>query len=132
MQPSTGDPDGRGRTVLILDDDTAFRTTVRRVLELYGFHVLEARTAHDALVAAREHDGPIHAVLCDLVLPGLGGREAANTLLAHHPEAAVLYTSGYRSPDSFRPELEAAGAAFLGKPFEVPELLDALDRLLAA
>ena len=76
------------------------------------------------------HEGPIHVILCDLVLPGLGGREAANTLVARHPEARVLYFSGYSTHDSFRQELESAGQPFLSKPFQVPELLAALEAVL--
>lgn len=120
----------RARTVLFLDDDELLRNTVRRVLELYGYEVLEAAHAHGALEVVNAHQGPIDLILCDLVLPGLSGREAASALLARRPETKILYTSGYSSAGSFRGELEKSGMNFLPKPFEVQELLDAVERAL--
>ena len=121
---------GRKRTVLILDDDDGVRASIRRVLTLHDFNVMEAGNAAEALDLLKSWDDPIHLILCDLVLPGLGGREAANTLLARRPDTPVLYMSGYRSPDSFRRELEQDGVPFLAKPFEIPELLSAVAGLL--
>ena len=114
----------------MLDDDDDVRASVRRALGLYDFQVVEAGSAMEALDLLKAHEDPIHLILCDLVLPGLGGREAANTLLARRPDTPVLYMSGYRSPDSFRRELERDGVPFLAKPFEIPELLAAVAQLL--
>ncbi len=123
--------EGEGRTILVLDDDESIRASVRKILKLYDFEVLEAANAHEALEILESFPDPIHLVLCDLVLPGLGGREAANTLLARRPGLRVLYTSGYSTPGSFRRQLEADGEPFLGKPFEVPELLEAIQQALS-
>ena len=114
----------------MLDDDGDVRASIRRALALYDFQVVEAENAMQALDLLKAHEDPIHLILCDLVLPGLGGREAANTLLARRPDTPVLYMSGYRSPDSFRRELERDGVPFLAKPFEIPELLAAVGQLL--
>jgi two-component system, cell cycle sensor histidine kinase and response regulator CckA len=129
-QRSAREPVGRGRTIFFLDDDLAVRHTVRRILELHGFRVLEAGDAQEALEVLRTHPDPVDLLICDLVLPGLSGREAANILVARRPEAKVLYTSGFSSHDSFRRKMEREGAPFLSKPFEVPELLEAVGRLL--
>ena len=118
------------RTVLVLDDEDTLRKMVRRVLELYDYTVLEAAHAQAALEAVTEHEGPIDLILCDLVLPGLGGREAASALMARRPEAKVLYMSGYSSPGSFRSDLEHTAPDFLPKPFEVQQLLDAIEKAL--
>ena len=118
------------RTVLVLDDDDALRRTIRRLLELYDYTVLEAAQAHAAIEVVTEHTGPIDLILCDLVLPGLGGREAASTLMARRPEAKVLYMSGYSSAGSFRSDLEHTAPDFLAKPFEVQQLLDAIAKAL--
>ncbi|MDP2955265.1 MAG: response regulator [Longimicrobiales bacterium] len=123
-------PDHEGRTVLLLDGDEAFRAATCRILHLHGFRTLEAGDAAGALALLEVHPEPIHLVLCDLVLPGLGGREAAIALLARRPEAAVIYTSGVSGHDSFRAALTHEGAFLLSKPWEVPELLDAIRRAL--
>jgi DNA-binding NtrC family response regulator len=121
---------GRQRTVLVLDDDDHVRASIRRALSLHDFNVVEAGNAMEALDLLKAGNDPIHLILCDLVLPGLGGREAANTLLARRPDTPVLYMSGYSSPDSFRRDLERNGVPFLAKPFEIPELLSAVARVL--
>lgn len=121
---------GRNRTVLVLDDDDDVRASIRRTLSLHDFHVVEAGNAMQALDLLKSRSDPIHLILCDLVLPGLGGREAANTLLARRPDTPVLYMSGYSSHDSFRRELERDGVPFLAKPFEIPQLLSAVERVL--
>jgi len=123
---------GQGRTVLILEDDPAIRNAAARILELYEYRVLEAADAHEAIGILERHQGPLDLILCDLVLPGLAGREAANALLARRPGTPVLYTSGYSSRDSFRQDMETSGARFLPKPFEVAELLEAVRAAVAA
>ena len=120
------------RTVLVLDDDQVLRRSVRRILQLQGYDVIEADNAHEAFAILDEHPDPIDVVLCDLVLPGLGGREAANTILARRPDIRVLFTSGYWSYGSGRRELMSAGEPFLSKPFDIPELLSAVDALCAS
>ncbi len=118
------------RTILVLDDDDALRSMVRRVLELYDYEVLEAADAQAAFQIVTEHPGSIDLILCDLVLPGLGGREAASTMMARRPDAKILFMSGYSSSGSFRDELEHSGADFLPKPFEAHELIEAVERVL--
>lgn len=118
-------------TVLILDDDESIRSTIRKILDLHDYQVLEAGYAHEALQILDSHDGPVDAILCDLVLPGLGGREAANNFLARRPDAKILFMSAYSSAGSFRREIIEGGEPFLAKPFEVSELIKAVEDLLA-
>lgn len=131
MPSGTSEPSAAGPTVMVLDDDPAILRTIARTLRLYDYRVLEAQSLSAALAVLDQHPEPIDVLLCDLVLPGLGGREAANTLLARRPDTRVMYMSGYSSHDSFRRELEVEGEAFLGKPFEIHELLDAIQGLLS-
>jgi DNA-binding NarL/FixJ family response regulator len=70
-------------------------------------------------------------LICDLMLPGLSGREAANALQARRPGMKVLFISGYSSHDSFRKELAEGGSSFLGKPFDLRALAEATGAVLA-
>jgi two-component system, cell cycle sensor histidine kinase and response regulator CckA len=115
------------RTVLVIDDDPTLRRSVGRILDLYGYEVMEAQSADDAFTILAGHPGPIDLVLCDLVLPGLSGREAASVILARRPDSHVLFMSGYSSHGSARRELVLAGESFLSKPFGVSELLAAVE-----
>jgi len=119
------------RTVLVLDDEAGLRFLIERTLRANGYQVLGAADAHEAFEILDTHPGPIDAILCDLVLPGLAGREAAIALVARRPEAKVLYTSGYSPEDSFPGGHSVEGLPFLAKPFEIGQLLRALEELLA-
>ena len=121
---------GNGRTILVLDDDPSIRNAIRRILERSDFEVIEAEEAREALHIVRDPMLNVDLVICDLVLPGLGGREAGNALQARVPDTPILFTSGYSSHFSGRREVKKAGQPFLGKPFEAAELLDAVEKLL--
>ena len=120
-------PSGAGKIVLVVDDDPALRTTVRRVLSQHDYDVREAGSAHEARRVLGKLDDSPDLVIMDLVLPGLEGREAANLIKAHHPDVPVVYTSGYTSMESVRSGLVRAGETFLRKPFDARELLEAVE-----
>lgn len=126
------EPRERPKTVLVLDDEGAILGAVRRILEHRGYAVLTATNAREALDQMKDWEEDVDLLLCDLVLPGLGGREAANMLRARAPDLKVLYMSGYSSHDSFRGELTKSGEPFVGKPFEADQLLDAVEQALEA
>jgi len=82
-------------TILLVDDDESVRALVRKSLEREGYTVLEARFNSEALVIARRHDGPIHMMVADIMMPGINGRELAYMLASSRPNMKVLYISGY-------------------------------------
>jgi signal transduction histidine kinase len=109
-----------GETILLVEDDAGLRSLAKTVLEDAGYAVLDARFGDEALWVADRHEGPIHLLLTDGVMPVMSGRELAERLLALHPEATVVYMSGYQReslPGAPPPE-----DAFLAKPF-TPETL---------
>jgi DNA-binding NarL/FixJ family response regulator len=79
--------------------------------------VLAARDGAQALLVAREHAGPIHVLVTDLVMPQISGRELAKQFGPLRPEAKVLYVSGYTDDAVIRHDVHESQAAFLGKPF---------------
>jgi CheY-like chemotaxis protein len=122
------DPSNEGDrfTVLVVDDDPQVRWAIESVLSRAGYRVVAAHNADDAVTIAR--DIVIHALVTDLVLPGLSGLAIASAVLAFRPETKVLYVSGMHqvSADRLQP-----GSAFLPKPFAPAELLERLRLLLS-
>ncbi len=104
-------------TVLLVEDEEEVRTLTRRVLRGCGYYVLEAADGDAALRVAAGHDGPIHLLLTDVVMPGMGGRPLAQRLLAIHPKAKVLYISGYTDDAVVRHGVLEDRVHFLQKPF---------------
>jgi len=109
-------------TILIVEDDPFIRSLASRILRDRGYSVLEAHDAVDASMVSRKHQGPIHLLLTDVVLPGASGRELARTLAETRPAMRVLYTSGYTDDAIIRHGILEPGIEFLQKPF-TPALL---------
>jgi two-component system cell cycle sensor histidine kinase/response regulator CckA len=119
----------RKTTVLVVDDDVDLRRSMVRVLESRDHRVIEAGNAHEARKALNEAGGDVDVVIMDLVLPGLEGREAANLLLARNPDVRIIFTSGYTSQESIRMGALPEEHEFIRKPFELDELVEAVEGL---
>jgi PAS domain S-box-containing protein len=104
-------------TVLLAEDEDAVRRLVQRALELHGYSVLPARSGEEADQIERAHRGPIHLLITDVVMPGMGGRELADLVKARRPELKVLYMSGYTNDEVVRHGVILARDTFLQKPF---------------
>ena len=122
-------------TVLVVEDEPAVRALVLKVLQRHGYTVLEVTNPEGAVACAANHEGPIHLLLTDVVMPGMGGREVAARVCALRPDLKVLFMSGYTDDAVVRHGRLEPGAAFLQKPFtpqvlaaKVRELLDAAPR----
>jgi two-component system, cell cycle sensor histidine kinase and response regulator CckA len=106
----------------VVEDDEAVRAVAVSWLQRSGYRVLEAGDAKEALRVARAHEGGIGLLLTDVILPGMGGAALADTLRAERPDLRVLYFSGYTREAAVHNGLLGGGAAFLHKPFALPEL----------
>ncbi len=109
-------------TVLVAEDEPAVRALTCRVLRGCGYAVLEAGGAGEAARAAGAHPGPIHLLVTDVVMPGVGGRQLAELLRADRPGLRVLYLSGYTDDAVVRHGVYHDRVHFLPKPFAPAEL----------
>ena len=119
-------------TVLLVEDQPELRDTLVELLEALGYRILPAADAEAALAAVDAHAGPIAAVVTDVVLPGINGRELATRLVARRPGLAVLFMSGYAPDEELRHAAATREVAFLQKPFQLEELARELRSLLDA
>jgi len=107
----------RTETILLVEDALRVRAVVREILEMNGYNVLEARHGVEALEISERHQGPIHLMVTDVVMPQMSGRELAQRLQPLRPDMKVLYMSGYTDDAIVRHGVLGAGMAFLSKPF---------------
>jgi len=108
---------GGSETVLIVEDDYGLRKLAQEVLRNYGYRILVAENGEDALRVSKEHDGPIHLLLTDVVMPRMGGKKLAERLQPLYPRMKVIYMSGYTGNAIVRHGVLAPELNFLEKPF---------------
>jgi len=134
---TTGDtapakPQRGSETILVAEDEDSLRQLISDLLRQNGYKVLAASCGANALELSKKHDGPIHLLLTDVVMPGMGGAALAKNLATVRPETKILFMSGYI-------EFHPAGSSqlppdtqILQKPFSHETLIREVSNALAA
>jgi CheY-like chemotaxis protein len=104
-------------TILVAEDEEMVRSLARESLKMHGYTVLEAANAGEALLICQQHEGPIHLLLTDVVMPRMGGKELAEQLVRLRPDTRVLYMSGYTDHAIVHHGILDGDIAFIAKPF---------------
>src|SRR5262249_42188594 len=114
----------RMTSVLIVDDDVGFRTTIGRDLGEQGFTVALAHDAGDALevLAAHSGDHAIDVLLTDLRMPGADGIDLLEKIRAVSPRTRAILMSGYATARDYQRAIECGAVRVLCKPFTSSEL----------
>jgi PAS domain S-box-containing protein len=118
-------------TILIVEDDEMVRRLVCQALRMYGYQVVEAANAGEALLICETHQLSLPLMVTDIVMPQLSGQELAARLAPLHPKMRVIYMSGYTDDAVVRHGVLNSTTFFLQKPFtpialvkKVREILD--------
>jgi PAS domain S-box-containing protein len=118
-----GSPEPISAVVLVAEDDDQVRELTAVALEQAGCVVLTAKDGPTAFDLASGHHGTIDVLVTDVSMPGYGGRDLADRVLAVRPGVQVLYMSGYTENSAVLRDIVEANVHFLGKPFTVSELV---------
>jgi two-component system, cell cycle sensor histidine kinase and response regulator CckA len=113
---------GDGEVVLVVEDDAAILRLAGKMLASLSYGVLEASTPASALNLAEKHEGAIHLLMTDVVMPEMNGRELADRLRAAHPGLKVLFMSGYTADVIAHRGVLEEGVHFIQKPFSTRDL----------
>ncbi|MEM7199014.1 MAG: PAS domain S-box protein [Planctomycetota bacterium] len=122
--------EGRQELVLLVEDETLVRASLRHTLTKHGYRVLAAADASEALDLAAEHNGEIDVVLTDIVMPGKSGPELVTELRRRQPEISALYMSAYENETLVEQGRLRPGEPTLQKPFTDELLLVKLHDVL--
>ncbi len=117
-------------TILVAEDDEKLRGAICQTLRSYGYSVLEAGNGNEAILLCGQHQGPIHLVLTDVIMPGMSGGELIERLAPLNRKMKVLFMSGYTEDTAALQSLLAAGVPFLEKPFKMMNLVEKVRQVL--
>jgi CheY-like chemotaxis protein len=108
--------------ILVVEDDPSVRELVRQVLAPLGYKVLATAGGDDALRTSDSYDGPVDLLLTDVVMPGMNGKQLAETLRIKRPGIKVLFMSGYAHDVLSTQGMLEPGVAMIHKPFRTVAL----------
>jgi two-component system chemotaxis response regulator CheY len=117
------------KTILVVDDSASFRTVVKLALQKAGYTVIEAGDGKDAL--GKLTGAKVNLIVCDVNMPNMDGLaflKEVKTMAAYKFTPVIMLTT--ESQESKKAEGRAAGAkAWITKPFQPSQLVDAVNRL---
>ncbi|MDB5217685.1 MAG: Sensory box histidine kinase/response regulator [Myxococcaceae bacterium] len=120
---------GAGRLVLVVDDEPLVRRSTTRSLERYGFRVIAAGDGPSALAMFTERHLEVAAVVLDMVMPGMRGRDVYLAMRAVRPDVPVLLVTGSALDDEAKSMLALGIGGFLAKPYDDVQLALGLESL---
>ena len=123
-------PHGGGERVLIVEDEEAVRMLVREVLEELHYDAIEFADpvqAADYLAS----DERIDLMISDVGLPGMNGRELAETARGHRPDLPILFITGYAENAAIRSGFLGANMSMVTKPFSLDALAAKVSEMIA-
>jgi nitrogen regulation protein NR(I) len=116
--------------ILLVEDDSAIVTTLRRVLAEEGYEVVVEQTGNGGLARAKSDEFDV--VVTDLKLPGISGLELVRELHAARPRLPILMMTAHGTTETAIEATQSGAYDYLVKPFEMPELLQLVDQAIAA
>jgi DNA-binding NtrC family response regulator len=119
-------------TILLVDDEEYVRSLGQRILEKSGYCVITADNGREAVAIYRYRKDEISLVILDLIMPLMDGRQCLREILKINPEAKVLVASGFSPDGGTQRTLEDGAKGFVGKPYNLKELLTTVRDVLTA
>ena len=111
---------------MIVEDEPAILSLLTKGLRSRGYEVIGATSPKEALRIAEERESEIHLLLTDVIMPEMNGRDLANALAETRPALRVLFMSGYTADVIARHGVLDDAVRFIGKPFSVAALTEAV------
>ena len=110
--------------VLLVEDNDQVRLLANAILNRQGYRVILAKGGDEAIKALEQHDGPLHLLLTDVVMPGMNGKVLFEKICKSYPDIKVLYMSGYTTNVIAHSGILDEGVQFIQKPFTVKGLAE--------
>ncbi|MCD6115974.1 PAS domain S-box protein [bacterium] len=122
---------GRGKKILLVEDEEKVRESTCYGLNRSGYRVFSAGSAQEAKEVFIKEQGDFNLILSDVVLPDKSGLELVSEFLSLNPDLKILISSGYTDQKVRWPEISEKGYRFLEKPYALRELLRVVEEIAA-
>lgn len=119
------------KAILIVDDDESMLRALDKVLEGEGWVVRCARWVDEAMEHLKDRDNQFDLVITDMRMPFVNGKTVLNAVKTAFPAVPVIIITAFGSPELKSECLHQGAAAFLEKPLNTPQLLAAIEGVLA-
>jgi CheY-like chemotaxis protein len=126
------DPKEGSGVILLVDDEQIVLTVAKMMLSQLGYRVIVADSGERAIEIYRSMKNTVDLVFLDVMMPGIDGRECAKRLQEEFPGVRILLTSGYLPELADGPFPRVDGLPVLNKPYQLTDLSQAIERVLAA
>ena len=123
-------PQGRGETILVVEDDQPILKLAQKILEGLNYTVFIADTPKGAISLAKEHTGEIHLLVTDVIMPEMNGRELSEQLQSLSPDLKCIFMSGYTANAIAHHGVLDEGVHFIQKPFSKRDLATIVRKVL--
>ncbi len=120
---------GKG-TVLLIDDERTVRHVGKRMLEILGFSVLEAKNGREGLEVFQDQADTIDLVILDLTMPELDGEQTFREMKRIQPDVKVILSSGYNKLNATQNFVGLGLAGFIQKPYKIQDLSNILQKMI--
>ena len=122
--------EGRGQTVLLVEDDESVRLLIRDVLNELSYSVVEAGDA-DGAIPILASDRTIELMVSDVGLPGMNGRQLAEVARTHRPDLPILFVTGYAENAAIRAGFLGTNMSMITKPFSLDTLAEKINEMIS-
>ena len=122
--------DGKGRKILVLEDEPAVQTLIRKQLTAHGFEVTVASDGLDGLMKLEGMKPDL--IVCDVMMPNLDGMEFVKAIKAQHQtqQVPVIFLTAKTDPRSMIDGINVGARFYVTKPFTLDDLLTKISRAL--
>ncbi|MGZ8447723.1 MAG: response regulator [Candidatus Deferrimicrobiaceae bacterium] len=123
--------DGRGGTILLVEDSDVVRDVIVRMLESDGLTVLQASGGEEALSLSRGGHVPFDLLLTDIVMPEMTGVELADRMERERPGVRILFMTGYAEEVVVNEGILGKHRECIGKPFTQGQITKRVRKILS-
>lgn len=121
---------GAGETILLVDDELTVIETGKAVLESLGYRVLTAQNGEEAVATFKGQGGEIDLILMDVVMPVMGGDDAASAIRKIKPEIKIIFATGYAKPSSSDGIFDMESETVISKPYSTGRISQLIRTIL--